>query len=113
MDTLIWCTKIKPGKLDAWTQFNLELQGSKAQDAGQQRVRMGFRRHAVALQQLGDDDVVLNFVEAEDLKAGFRLLAESRDPFDLWFKERAFDIYGVTSEMLANAPSAQFVLDWP
>lgn len=109
---VVWGTKIKPGKVDAWRNFNAQVEGARAEEARDQRRRMGFRRHVVCLQKLADDFVVLNFAETEDLKAGFRHLAESEVPFDLWFKTQAFEVYGVTPEMMAQAPSSEIVSDW-
>lgn len=108
---VVWCTKIKVGKLDAWRSFNAQVEGARAEEANDQRRRMGFRRHVVCLQKLGDDFVVLNFAETDDLKAGFSHLAESQLPFDQWFKSQALEIYGVTPDMIAQAPSSEFISD--
>jgi hypothetical protein len=107
-----WCVKILAGRLAAWREFNETLQNERRAEADDQRVRMGFVRHYQSLQARADGYYVVNFAEARDFAAGFRILAESNLPFDLWFKQHVFDVYGSTPQLLAGAPQADTLVDW-
>ena len=50
--------------------------------------------------------------QSDDLAECFQLLAESTEPFDIWFKEQITKIHGLTPEPLAGPPPATLALDY-
>lgn len=112
MDTLTWCVRIKEGHLDEWAAFNAVISGPRKAEMDDQRRRMGFRRHVQSLMKRPEGDYIVNFVESDDFEAGFRLIAFSDHPFDVWFRSQVESFFGTTQEMLASAPPAVCHLNW-
>ena len=74
---------------------------------------MGATREVASLMRTPQGDFVCLYNEGEDLAKAFRILVESTDPYDVWFRERAAEIHGVTGDMLSQPPPVTKVFDWP
>lgn len=112
MNTLTWCVRIKDGHLDEWKAFNAEISGPRKAEMDDQRRRMGFSRHVQSFMRRPEGDYIVNFVECDNFEAGFREIAYSDLPFDVWFRSQVASFFGTTQEMLASAPPAVCHLDW-
>jgi len=56
--------------------------------------------------------VIVRF-EGADVESAFAALAESNDPFDVWFRERVLEITGVDLSAPSDAPLPEIILAWP
>ncbi|HEX9995153.1 MAG TPA: hypothetical protein VGB14_19675 [Acidimicrobiales bacterium] len=114
MECLTWAAPIVPGKLDAWRDFDAAMRGPRAEEHRASRQALGMVREVSSLLRTPDGtDLVCLFHEAEDLGKAFRQLAESTEPYDVWFRERLVEIHGLTPEMLAaGPPPAELHLDF-
>ncbi|WP_332662701.1 hypothetical protein [Aeromicrobium sp.] len=74
------------------------------------RKRHGITREAVWIQTTPAGDAAVIYVEAENLEAMLKGLAESQEPFDRWFREYVRDVHGVALE--DGFPPPEQVLDF-
>ncbi|HXQ44798.1 MAG TPA: hypothetical protein VN816_09175 [Acidimicrobiales bacterium] len=112
MQNLCWAAPILPGKLDAWHEFNDQMQGPRRAEHVASRQEMGIHREVVSLMDTPAGAFVCLYHEADDLSKAFRVLATSDSPYLRWFRERAADIHGLTAEMLLGPLPAEFTWDW-
>jgi hypothetical protein len=66
--------------------------------------RMGVTAENWYVQSMPQGDVVIVILEADDLATTFGTLAGSREPFDVWFKERAKAVHGIDFNEPPRAP---------
>jgi hypothetical protein len=100
------------GKLDKWRSFTDQMNGPRRAEHDASRKRMGMTREVASLMQTPHGDFVCLCHEADSLKTAFQMLAESQEPYDVWSRENAVDIHGITPEMMSKTP-AVVVFDWP
>lgn len=62
------------------------------------RRRAGITREAVWIQPTGNGDVVVVYMEADDLDAAFKAVATSEEPFDRWFRDHVRQVHGIALE---------------
>jgi hypothetical protein len=74
------------------------------------RRRHGISREVVWLQHTPNGDVVVVYLEADDLSAAFKGVATSQEPFDRWFREHVRDVHGVALE--EEFPPPEQILDY-
>ncbi len=55
-------------------------------------------REAVWNQPGPTGDVVVVYMEADDLEAAFKMVASSEEPFDRWFRDHVRQVHGVALE---------------
>ncbi|MDR6507248.1 DUF6176 family protein [Arthrobacter oryzae] len=110
MECIVWSAPILPGKLEAWKAF---CEGTKTGDEyDRQRKRMGIVREVVSLMQTPGGDFACIFQEAKDLAKAFQVLAQSDDPYDVWFRDQIMELHGLTPEMLQGPPPATVAVDY-
>lgn len=62
------------------------------------RRRAGITREAVWIQSTPEGDVVVVYVEADDVGSAFKRIATSDEPFDRWFRDHIRDVHGISLE---------------
>ena len=62
------------------------------------RRRAGITREAVWIQPGPTGDVVVVYMEADDLEAAFKMVASSEEPFDRWFRDHVREVHGIALE---------------
>ena len=92
MASVAFAAPILPGKLEAWKQFNDEINGPRRKEFDDQQKRAGITRQRVWLQQTPGGDMALVVQEGEEPQRAMEALATSTDAFDVWFRERIKDI---------------------
>lgn len=112
MECITWFAPILPGKLAAWKEFDNEMTGLRKAEHAASRRRMGVAREVSGLMQTPAGDFVCLFHEADDLASAFRTLAESQEPYDVWFRENLVELHGLTPDMLQGPPPATVHLDY-
>ena len=85
-----------PGKAEADREAMLSCwRGERQEDFRSSRNRHGIDREAVWIQQTPGGDVVVLYVESDDVEAAFKSVATSDEPFDRWFREHVGNVHGV------------------
>ncbi|MDQ3640321.1 MAG: hypothetical protein M3450_02325 [Actinomycetota bacterium] len=62
------------------------------------RRRAGITREAVWIQPGPTGDVVVVYMESDDLDAAFKTVASSEEPFDRWFRDHVREVHGIALE---------------
>ena len=95
MATLLLSIPVKPGQTDAARAFTREFSDARLEEFDASERRIGITAESWYLQRTGDTDYLTVYLEGPDLNASITAFSASRDPFDLWFKERVLDLTGV------------------
>ena len=74
------------------------------------RRRAGVTREAVWIQSTPKGDVVVVYMEADDLEAAFDTAATSDEPFDRWFRDHVREVHGV--DLGEGFPPPEQILDF-
>ena len=89
------CFPVLPGKEGAAKQFAETCMGPRRNECVDYLRRVGISRESWHLQKTPMGSFVVVHFESEDPAKAFKMLAESSHPFDVWFKQQAFQISGV------------------
>ena len=101
---------VLPGKTEDGRRFAQEVMERRPETAASW-ARIGVSRESWFLQSTPAGDLIIVVMEAADPLAAFQTWAASRDPYDVWFKERAGAICGFDfNQPLPALPEA--VLQW-
>ena len=92
MAAAVTIAPIRPGRVEEWRGFVAELQGSRRIEWVQSQRRRGITRQVISLSH-GDVIAAVIYTESADPGEARRLLAESGDPFDEWFRSRLADLH--------------------
>jgi hypothetical protein len=103
---------ILPGKTEEARAFAAEVTGARRREFDESQARFGSTKETWALQSTPDADLMLVWFEAADLEKGFATLAESSDPFDMWFRGRVQDITGFDLAAPQEEPPPEVLVDW-
>ncbi|MDB5076673.1 MAG: hypothetical protein JWO42_2852 [Chloroflexi bacterium] len=112
--TLTIAVPLLPGQSEAWRRVVQELQESWRAEFVAAYRRWGIRRLALWLAPSRPGDLVVIQLElAEDLKDAEERFARSRQPFDRWIAERAYELHGVDLRTGVARYQAELLGLWP
>lgn len=86
---------VLPGKEQAGKEFGKACMGSRQKECAEYLKRVGITKQSWHLQRTPQGSFVLVYFEAADAPKSFEILAKSKEPFELWFKEQVPQITGV------------------
>jgi hypothetical protein len=95
MDRICLVLPILPGKKDAARTFQQELDGPRKSDYDSSERRIGITKEMWFIAQTPAGDHLVSYMESADFNKALSMFIQSRDEFDLWFKERLADATGV------------------
>jgi hypothetical protein len=101
---------VLPGKIDQARSLAKEVMGSRRREFEESQARLGISRETWALTPGGDS--VLVWFEAPDIDKAFTTLAQSDEPFDVWFRERVLEINGFDLAAPSDEAPPEVVVDW-
>ena len=102
MDPVCLVMPILPGKTADARAFLKDLDGPRKAEFDTSERRIGISKELWFLATLPGGDQLVGYMEAQDFGQAVAQFSASKDPFDLWFKERMADVTGVD---LNNIPS--------
>ncbi len=95
MDHIGFALPIQPGKSADARAFLTELDGSrKGQYAASER-KIGITKEIWFYQQTPQGDLIIAYMESADFSTALGMFSQSKDAFDVWFKERLANATGV------------------
>jgi hypothetical protein len=95
MDQICLVLPILPGKTAAARDFMRELEGARKAEYDQSERRIGIGKEVWYLATLPTGDHFVAYMESPDFGTALNMFAQSRDAFDLWFKQRLAEATGV------------------
>lgn len=112
MASVAFAAPILPGKLEAWKQFNYEINGLRRKEFEAQQKRVGITRQRVWLQHTPAGDMALIVQEGEEPQKAMEILGASDDEFDVWFKGQVKDIHGLDLSQSLPGPLSELCIDY-
>jgi hypothetical protein len=88
MERMCLLLPIRPGRRDELVEFMREINGPRHRELGATEQRIGVTREVFFLAGGGDHDQLVMYLEGESLADSLAAFIDSREPFDVWFKER-------------------------
>ena len=110
MASMAFVAPTLPGGTEKLRLLAQELQGRKRSEFEDFLRRMKATREEWFIQSTPQGDMVIVYMEGEDLEQNFRAFADSQEPFDLWFKEQAKLVHGIDFNEPPSAPFPELVL---
>jgi hypothetical protein len=101
-----------PGKTDDWERWIQEVEGPRLNEFQASRKHLGITREASFLQRTPMGDMGILYIEAEDIASVFLGLATSQEPFDVLFRQKTQEFFGVDLAQPPSGPPPQTLLDW-
>ncbi len=95
MESVVMAIPILPGKTQETQKYFEDLKAEKWQEFCQSEERVGIVKERDFLQITPNGDIVLMYVEAEDLDQTFAQFAASQNPFDLYIKSELKKLTGL------------------
>jgi hypothetical protein len=89
MNSLAFLSPILPGQSDTFRRFAKEIAGPRRKEMDESRRAKGVTRETTWLQPTPMGDILLVYLEADDVAKANREFAASQTLFDRWFKEMA------------------------
>jgi hypothetical protein len=104
MDHICLTIPVLAGQGEAARAFMGELEGSQRNAYAESEQRIGIEKELWFISQLGDQELLVAYMESGDFGQAFEQFVASRDSFDLWFKEQLANTTGLD---LNNPPEMQ------
>jgi hypothetical protein len=95
MDRMCLTVPVRPGRRDELVEFMREVNGPRHVELDATERRIGVTREVFFLADGVDHDLLVLYLEGESLGDSLGSFIGSREPFDLWFKERFAACTGV------------------
>jgi len=95
MDQICLVLPILQGKTEAARDFMRELEGARKAEFDQSERRIGIVKEVWYLATLSSGDHFVAYMESPDFSNALSMFSQSRDAFDLWFKQRLAEATGV------------------
>lgn len=95
MDQICIVLPILDGKSDAARAFMTELETERKGDYDLSERRIGISKEAWYVAKVPAGEQLVAYMESEHFGRTLQLFSQSRDDFDLWFKERLADVTGL------------------
>jgi hypothetical protein len=95
MDQICLVLPILPGQAGSAREFQRELDGPRKDEYDTSERRIGINKEVWYVAKTSSGDQLVAYIESADFNKAFSMFVQSRDEFDLWFKERLADATGV------------------
>jgi hypothetical protein len=86
---------IRSGKSQAARDFQRELSQQRMSEYDKSERRIGITKEDWFIANVNGGDQFVAYMEAADFNKALMQFSQSRDSFDMWFKERLADVTGV------------------
>jgi hypothetical protein len=104
MDHTCLVVPVKPGKEEALRDFYREVEGAKKDDYDRSEQRLGIAKEVAWSAKTDAGTVAVIYIESDNFESAFGQFVQSKDDFDLWFKQQVLDISGLD---LNNPPELE------
>ena len=110
---LVLALPILPGKEEEWRRFVQEVEGPLLGEYERLRRRMGLGSERVWIAQGPRREVALAYAEVASPEEAARTLAESGEPFDVWFREKLLELHDCDVARLSSRGDAELIFAYP
>jgi hypothetical protein len=111
MESIGFTVPVLPKKTDAArASMTACAQGERKAAYEDSRRRAGITRETAFVQSTPGGDVMVVYIEADDINRALQVVATSDEPFDRWFRDEVRDVHGVSLEQ--GFPPPERILDY-
>lgn len=111
MTGLLLTFPLVEGKVETWRRFCQELSGTRLMSYISSRRRLGISYESLSLVEAQAVSLAEMSLIADDVERTLDLLAHSPMPFDVWYRERAWEHHGISlADERVRIPSTVSVL---
>jgi hypothetical protein len=104
MDHICLTIPVLSGQGAGARDFMSDLEGSQRSAYAESEQRIGIEKELWFVSDLGEQELLVAYMESPDFGRAFEQFVASREPFDLWFKEQLANVTGLD---LNNPPELQ------
>ncbi len=101
-----------PDKVEAWKAWIDRCMGPYNEEFGEFNERMGLTTHRVWLAQGPQGPLAIVIVDGPGASDFIQKLAESDEPFDMWFREHISEYHGIDFSKPGVLQPPEMLLDW-
>ena len=91
----VFAMPLVPGQADTVRRMREEALGARRSEYEESRHRLGISEERAWIQNTPMGEMVLVYMKAEDPQRALQGMAESQEPFDVWFRQYIQDAHGV------------------
>ncbi|MHB8647619.1 MAG: hypothetical protein ACYDAR_17700 [Thermomicrobiales bacterium] len=95
MDHIGFALPVQPGKSADARAFLTELEGSRKEQYAASERKIGITKELWFFQETPNGDLFVAYMESADFGKALGMFSQSKDAFDVWFKERLANATGV------------------
>jgi hypothetical protein len=99
-------------KVQAWKAWVRECQGPRREEFEAFNERMELTLHRAWLTKGREGPLVIVVYDGPGANTFLQRLANSKEPFDKWFRERISEYHAIDFSKPSVAPSAEIYMDW-
>lgn len=107
MESIAFAVPILPGKTDEMRLIAGESMGKRKKEHAESRDRMGILREYSWVQKSPRGDMLIMYMEADDMKAATETFMNSQEPYDVWQRQQLHYVTGIDYGKADEGPS------WP
>jgi len=100
---------VLPGKEQAGRDFAKACMDVRQKECADYLKRVGITKESWHLQKTLMGSFILVYYEAADVAKSFEILAKSKEPFEVWFKEQVLQVTGVDLNKPMEGPPPEQV----
>lgn len=112
MASLAYMAPLLPAGAERLQELAAALAGPRLAESAAFHRRLGISAEHWYLQVTPQGDVVIVYLEANDLSRAFQALARSEAPFDVWFKTQARAAHGIDFNQPPRTPLPVQLYRW-
>ncbi len=87
--------KVLPGKTGEFIDFMCDVRAGRAEEHSASRQRLGLEVERAWIEPTATGDVIIMYFEGQDPAKSMKMLAKSKENYDVWYRDRLRDITGV------------------
>jgi uncharacterized protein DUF6176 len=95
MDHVCLTIPVLAGQGQSARSFMADLEDSQREAYAASEQRIGIQKELWFISDLGEQELLVAYMESGDFGRAFEQFVASRDSFDLWFKERLANVTGL------------------
>ena len=110
MQTFCAAFPLLPGKTEAGKDFAKACMGPRRAEFAEALKTRGVTKESWFLQKTPQSDMLIVHFEAENVQKSFKVLADSKTPFAVWFKQQVKSVTGFDLEQPMTEPPPEEIV---
>ena len=113
MDQICLVVPVLPGRTADARDFMRQLEADRKADYQHSERRIGIVKEVWYLARTPAGDQLVGYMESPDFPTALSMFSQSRDDFDLWFKQRLASATGLDQNTPPPGPLPELLSSYP